>query len=54
MPVNTGAPVRGFSRWWAGRPSASIQLRREIPLVATAPLDTPTLSSGEAPNGAAT
>ena len=36
MPVNAGRPVAGSSRWCAGRPAPSSQLRRPMPLVATA------------------
>ncbi len=36
-PVNAGVPVAGSSRWWAGRPPPSSQLRRPMPLVATPP-----------------
>ena len=46
-PVKAGRPLEGSSRWWAGAPFASSQLRRPIPLVATPqrlpwkPLDRP-------------
>jgi hypothetical protein len=33
-PVNAGLPVEGSSRWWAGVPLRSSQLRLPIPLVA--------------------
>jgi hypothetical protein len=36
-PVNAGRPVAGSSRWWAGAPRASSQLRRPMPVVATPP-----------------
>ena len=53
-PVNAGRPVAGSSRWWAGRPLASSQDRRPIPLVATAPSRTSNTCSGGPPNGSVT